>query len=65
MKLIIVTRQIDGTKVYVNPEHICAVFKHYQFPNRTIIQFPGSDENNIHVLESVDTVANMIENSKE
>jgi hypothetical protein len=51
--------------VYVNPEHICAVFKHYQFPNRTIIQFPGSDENNIHVLESVDTVANMIENSKE
>lgn len=63
MKLIIVTRQSDGTKVYVNPEQICAVFKHYRFPDTTVILFPGSDENYVHIVESVDTVANMIENS--
>lgn len=63
MKLIIVTRQTDGTKMYVNPEQICAVYQHYRFPD-TVIQFSGSDGDNIiHVVESVDTVANMIEHS--
>lgn len=61
MKLITVTREIDGTKVYVNPDYVCAVFQHYHFPNTTVIQFPGNVENDMHVIESVDTVANMIE----
>jgi hypothetical protein len=26
MRLIIVTKKIDGARVYVNPENICAVY---------------------------------------
>jgi len=61
MRLIIVSRKIDGAKVYVNPENICAVYPCRNNKERTIIQFPGSDENYLEVIESVDSVAGMME----
>lgn len=60
MRLIIVTRQIDGAKMYVNPEKICAVYPYYK-KDSTVIQFAGAEENYLEVLESVDSVANMME----
>ena len=61
MRLIIVSRKIDGAKVYVNPENICAVYPHWKNKEITIIQFSGSDENFLEVIESVDSVASMME----
>ena len=60
MRLIIVTRSIDRAKMYVNPENVCAVYQHYK-KDTTIIQFAGAEENYLEVLESVDSVANMME----
>lgn len=61
MRLIIVSRKIDGEKVYVNPENICAVYPRFDNKEITIIQFPGNDENYLEVIESVDSVASMME----
>lgn len=61
MKLIEVTRWCDGKKIYINPRNVCAVY-----PNRdgyTIIQFQR-EYNYWEVLESVETVAAMIERSE-
>lgn len=60
MRLIIVTRKIDGAKIYVNPEQICAVYPYYK-KDSTVIQFAGAEEKNLEVLENVDSIANMIE----
>ena len=60
MRLIIVTRVIDGAKMYVNPENVCAVYQYYK-KDTTIIQFVGAEENYLKVLESADSVANMME----
>ena len=60
MRLIIVTRKIDGAKIYVNPEQVCAVYPYYK-KDSTVIQFAGAEENYLEVLESVDSIANMIE----
>ena len=59
MRFIIVTRECDGKKVYVNPEPICAIYQHY-VKDSTVIQF-ADDENYIEILESVDTIASMVE----
>ena len=61
MRLIIVSRKIDGVKVYVNPENICAVYPRWDNKETTIIQFPGNDENYLEVIESADSVASMME----
>lgn len=61
MRMIIVSRKIDGAKVYVNPENICAVYQRYDNKEITIIQFSGSDENYLEVIESADSVACMME----
>lgn len=61
MSLIVVTRKIDGKKMYINPNQVCAVYPCYKNNEETIIQFPGTDENYLTVLECVDTVANMME----
>ena len=61
MNVIIVSRKIDGAKVYVNPENICAVYQRYDNKEITIIQFTGSDENYLEVIESADSVAGMME----
>ena len=60
MRLIIVTRKIDGAKIYVNPEQFCAVYPYYK-KDSTVIQFAGAEENYLEVLENVDSIANMIE----
>ena len=60
MNLIIVTRKIDGKKMYINPIQICAVYSSFLNEEETIIQFTGSNKNYLIVLERVDTVANMI-----
>ena len=60
-KLILVTRKSDNKKMYVNTANICVVRPHPWDETATIIQFSGSDENYIEVLESSDTVANMME----
>lgn len=61
MRLIVVTRHVDGKKIYVNPEQVCAVYPYYKHEDKTVIQFSGSDENYLVVLESVDRVACMME----
>lgn len=61
MKMITVTRMVDGEKVYVNPENICAVYPRFDNKEITVIQFPGNDENYLEVIESVDSVARMME----
>ena len=60
MRLIIVTRAIDGVKIYVNPEKVCAVYPYYK-RDSTVIQFAGAEENYLEVLESADSIANMME----
>ncbi len=61
MKLIDVTRQNDGKKIYINPRNVCAVYSNQD--GSTIIQF---QRENCYweVLESVETVAAMIERSE-
>ena len=59
MRLITLTRKIDGAKIYVNPEQICAVFPYYK-KDTTVIQFAG-DENYVEVLESVDSIATVLQ----
>lgn len=63
MKLVMVTRQADGKKIYINPRNVCAVYPHYQNGN-TVIQF-SCEENFMEVLESMETVAAMIERSED
>ena len=59
MRLIILTRLIDGAKMYVNPEQICAVYPYYK-KGTTVIQFAGEENNFIEVLESPDSIASLI-----
>lgn len=61
MRVIIVSRRVDGAKIYVNPENICAVYPHFGNEEVTVIQFPGSEENYLEVIESTDSVASMME----
>lgn len=61
MRLIVVTRHADGKKIYVNPEQVCAVYPYYKQQDKTVIQFSGSDENYLEVIESADSVACMME----
>ncbi len=60
MRLIVVTREADGKKIYVNPEQVCAVYPHYKLGVKTVIQFSGAEENYLEVLESAESIANMI-----
>ena len=46
--------------MYVNTANVCMVCPRYGDETTTIIQFSGSGENSIKVLESSDTVANMM-----
>ena len=60
MKFVIFTRPSDRTKVYVNPNQICAVYQKYANKDITIIQFSGDGENYVEVLESVEAVMHII-----
>lgn len=60
MRLIFVTRHADGKKIYVNPENICAVYPYFKQEDKTVIQFSGEEQNYLEVLESAESIANMI-----
>lgn len=60
MRLIFVTRYADGKKMYVNPENICAVYPYFKQEDKTVIQFSGEEQNYLEVLESAESIANMI-----
>lgn len=61
MRTIVVTRECDHQKIYLNPSLICAVYPHYRKEDVTIIQFAGADENYLKVMESSATVASMMD----
>ncbi len=61
MRFEILSRKIDGRKIYINPEKVCAIYPKYKEDGTTIVQFAGSDENYLEVIESVDSVASMME----
>lgn len=58
--MITLSRNSDGAKAYVNPENICAVYPRFDNKEITVIQFPGSDEKYLEVIESADSIAHMI-----
>lgn len=60
MRLIVVTREADGKKIYVNPEQVCAVYPYFKQEDKTVIQFSGEEKNYLEVLESAESIANMI-----
>lgn len=65
MRLIVVTRESDGKKVYVNPEQVCAVYPYFKQEDKTVIQFSGAENNYFVALESAESIANMITNKAE
>ena len=56
MRLITLTRKIDGAKMYVNPEQICAIYPYYK-KDSTVIQLAGDIDSYIEVVESPDSIA--------
>ena len=60
MRFVIFIRPNDRTKVYVNPNQICAVYQRYDNKDLTIIQFSGDGENYVEVLESIEAVMHII-----
>ena len=61
MKFIITTNAHNGKKIYINPDQICAMYRSHNYPDHTIIQFPGEQENDLELLESPEAIANMSE----
>lgn len=60
MKLIVVTRNGDGKKMYVNVDMVCAVYPYYKKENLSVIQFAGSEENYLVATESVEIIVDMM-----
>lgn len=60
MKWIVATKIAGGGKTYVNASQICAVYRKYNNKNVTIIDFVGDCENYLEVLESPETIINLI-----
>lgn len=60
MKLVTLSIFYNGSKAYVNPKNICAIYKNKH--GHTELLFVGGDGGNYMVVkESVETVAKMIE----
>ena len=60
MRLIVLTSQRDGSKVYVNPAHIVTISECLG-NEETIVAFAGGDNEYIKVLESAESIARMVE----
>lgn len=60
MKWIVATRSADGEKIYVNVSQICAVSRRYNDKNVTIIGLAGDCEDYLEVLESPESIMNLI-----
>lgn len=58
--MIALTRAGDGKKIYVNPKQICVILPEHG-EEATIVQFPGSSENYVAVLESAETVFTLVD----
>ena len=59
MRLIVLTSQRDGSKVYVNPAHIVTISECFG-GEATIVAFIGGDYAYIKVLESAESIAKMV-----
>lgn len=66
MKLIPLTLKESGEMIYINPSLVCAFYKSAikEDDGATLVQFPSIIGSPI-VLESVETIASMIERSEE
>lgn len=60
MKWIALTKFTDGGKAYVNANQIFAVYRKYRDENVTIIDSVGDSENYLEVLESPESIMNLI-----
>lgn len=60
-KYIVLTRSIDGKRIFANPQNIAFITTHYKNPDITIIQFTGNEDNYIEVRESIDVIMNLLD----
>ncbi len=60
-KYIVLTRSGDGERIFVNPQNIAFITTHYKKPNTTKVQFIGSENNYIEIIESIDTVMKLLD----
>lgn len=60
-KYIVLTRHIDGERIFANIQNIAFITTYYEKPNITVIQFTGGDDNYIEVMESIDTVMGLLD----
>ena len=58
MRFIIVTRVVDGAKIYVNPMRICSIYPYYK-KETTVIDFGMTNDAYLEVSESVNTVVKL------
>ncbi len=63
MRLISVTRENAGSKVFVNVDKICAIYPYYGKEDITVIQFAGN-YNYLTVAESPEEIVDMIKRSE-
>ena len=59
MRLVPLTREVDGLKVYINPESICRIAPYHDYvKNTTVLSF--TDRSNwLEVQEDVETVVKL------
>lgn len=60
-KYIVLTRSINGERIFANPQNIAFATPHYEKSNITLIQFTGDRDNYIEVVESIDTVMKLLD----
>ena len=60
MKFIILTRPNDGEKVYCNVDNISTFYRNYGDKNKTVVQFVRGEDCYINVLESPESIINLI-----
>ena len=67
MKLIILTRACNGSRVYVNPNQICCIYRIYEYDDKetTAIRFAGEAHNFIDVKERPEVIEDIIKAEKE
>ena len=60
-KYIVLTRSINGERIFANPQNIAFATTHYKKPDISLIQFTGGRDNYIEVVESIDTVMKLLD----
>lgn len=59
MKLIILTKAYNGSKVYVNPEHISMISANDNY--ESVVKLIGDESTYLAVKESPDSIVKLIE----